>query len=121
MRPRSGRSSTRGLCPFVAMRTSPVTVLSGGLGNTTAGHGPLSPPASAGAGEPGLHAQSRAMAQSGCAVESSAMALREDLLRQRTAIRQIAARHGASNLRVFGSVARGEERPDSDVDLLIDL
>ena len=49
------------------------------------------------------------------------MALREDLLRQRTAIRQIAARHGASNLRVFGSVARGEERPDSDVDLLIDL
>jgi uncharacterized protein len=32
-----------------------------------------------------------------------------------------AARHGASNLRLCGSVARGEERPDSDVDLLIDL
>ena len=29
--------------------------------------------------------------------------------------------HGASNLRVFGSVARGEDRPDSDVDLLVDI
>lgn len=29
--------------------------------------------------------------------------------------------HGASNLRVFGSLARGEDRPDSDVDLLVDL
>jgi predicted nucleotidyltransferase len=32
-----------------------------------------------------------------------------------------AAAHGVQNLRVFGSVARGEERPDSDVDLLADL
>ena len=32
-----------------------------------------------------------------------------------------AAAHGVSNLRVFGSVARGEDRPDSDVDLLADL
>jgi predicted nucleotidyltransferase len=47
--------------------------------------------------------------------------LRDELYRQRDTIRQIAARHGASNLRVFGSVARGEERPDSDVDLLVDL
>jgi uncharacterized protein len=29
-----------------------------------------------------------------------------------------AAEHGARNLRVFGSVARGDDRPDSDVDLL---
>jgi hypothetical protein len=28
---------------------------------------------------------------------------------------------GASNLRVFGSVARGEDTPDSDVDLLVDV
>jgi predicted nucleotidyltransferase len=28
---------------------------------------------------------------------------------------------GAGNIRVFGSVARGEERPDSDVDFLVDL
>ena len=32
-----------------------------------------------------------------------------------------AAKHGARNLRVFGSVARGDDRPDSDVDLLVDL
>lgn len=36
-------------------------------------------------------------------------------------IRRIAARHGAYNVRVFGSVARGEARPDSDIDLLIDV
>jgi predicted nucleotidyltransferase/DNA-binding XRE family transcriptional regulator len=32
-----------------------------------------------------------------------------------------AAAHGASNLRVFGSVARGQDLPDSDLDLLVDL
>jgi predicted nucleotidyltransferase/DNA-binding XRE family transcriptional regulator len=32
-----------------------------------------------------------------------------------------AAAHGVRNLRVFGSVSRGEDRPDSDVDLLADL
>ena len=32
-----------------------------------------------------------------------------------------AAAHEVTNLRVFGSVARGEDRPDSDVDLLVDL
>jgi uncharacterized protein len=31
-----------------------------------------------------------------------------------------AAAHGVRNLRVFGSVARSEDRPDSDVDLLAD-
>ena len=31
-----------------------------------------------------------------------------------------AAAHGVANLRVFGSVTRGEDRPDSDVDLLVD-
>ena len=36
-------------------------------------------------------------------------------------IREIAAKHGARNVRVFGSVARGEARPDSDVDLLVDM
>ena len=33
----------------------------------------------------------------------------------------IAARHGARNVRVFGSVARGDAHPGSDVDLLVDL
>jgi hypothetical protein len=39
----------------------------------------------------------------------------------RDQILAIAERHGASNVRVFGSVARGEARPDSDVDILVDL
>jgi uncharacterized protein len=38
---------------------------------------------------------------------------------KREAILQLAAQYGASNVRVFGSVARGEAHPDSDVDLLI--
>jgi predicted nucleotidyltransferase len=37
------------------------------------------------------------------------------------AIKQIAARNGATNLRLVGSVARGEEREGSDVDLLVDF
>ncbi len=49
------------------------------------------------------------------------MALREQLARLSTAVKRAAARHGASNVRVFGSVVRGEETPESDVDLLIDL
>ena len=39
---------------------------------------------------------------------------REDVLR-------VARLHGASNVRVFGSVARGEAGPDSDVDFLVDM
>jgi predicted nucleotidyltransferase len=37
------------------------------------------------------------------------------------ALKQAASSRGASNLRVFGSVARGEETVDGDVDLLVDL
>ena len=36
-------------------------------------------------------------------------------------IREIAAKHGARNVRAFGSVARGDARPDSDVDFLVDM
>jgi predicted nucleotidyltransferase len=39
---------------------------------------------------------------------------------KREEIRHIAAMHGAMNVRVFGSVARGEARQDSDLDLLVD-
>lgn len=41
--------------------------------------------------------------------------------RKRQELIAVAAAHGVTNLRVFGSVARGEERPDSDLDLLADL
>jgi predicted nucleotidyltransferase len=43
------------------------------------------------------------------------------LTAQRGRVLRIAAAHGARNVRVFGSVARGEAGPDSDVDLLVDL
>ena len=40
---------------------------------------------------------------------------------KRAVIREYAARHGASNLRIFGSVVRGEAESTSDVDLLVDM
>ena len=45
----------------------------------------------------------------------------DSLRPQRHAILETAARHGARNVRVFGSTARGDDRPDSDVDLLVDV
>ena len=42
----------------------------------------------------------------------------DSLLERRAEILAVAARYGARNVRVFGSVARGEAGPDSDVDLL---
>jgi len=40
---------------------------------------------------------------------------------QRESILAVAARRGAKNVRVFGSVARGESDQSSDVDFLVDL
>ena len=40
---------------------------------------------------------------------------------KRETILSLAARHGARNVRVFGSAARGDAGPDSDVDFLVDL
>jgi hypothetical protein len=40
---------------------------------------------------------------------------------KREEILQIAARYGAHNVRVFGSVARGEDTDRSDLDLLVDM
>ena len=47
--------------------------------------------------------------------------LLEELRANRKAILDLANRYGARYLRVFGSVARGEERPDSDVDFLVEF
>ena len=49
------------------------------------------------------------------------MGIEELLQPKREEILQIVAKHGACNVRVFGSVARGEADSLSDVDLLIDL
>jgi predicted nucleotidyltransferase/DNA-binding XRE family transcriptional regulator len=43
------------------------------------------------------------------------------LRQQRRKVLSIAKNHGASNVRVFGSVARGEDSPESDIDMLVDL
>lgn len=43
------------------------------------------------------------------------------LQKNRKKIYEIAAKHGVSNIRVFGSVARGEETKKSDIDLLVDI
>jgi uncharacterized protein len=49
------------------------------------------------------------------------MDIRTSLHARRDDILSIAAQHGARNVRVFGSVARGDARPDSDVDILVDM
>jgi predicted nucleotidyltransferase len=49
------------------------------------------------------------------------MSMRKKLTEMRGAILVVAARLGASNVRVFGSVARGEEAADSDIDFLVAL
>ncbi|MGA3024937.1 MAG: nucleotidyltransferase family protein [Bryobacteraceae bacterium] len=40
---------------------------------------------------------------------------------RRDEILRVAAFHGAGNVLLFGSVARGEDTPESDVDLLVDV
>ncbi len=45
----------------------------------------------------------------------------ESLREVRSEILATAGRHGASNVRVYGSVVRGEAGPDSDIDLLVDM
>ena len=49
------------------------------------------------------------------------MGVDELLKEKREEILKIAAKHGALNVRVFGSVARGEADPESDIDLLVDM
>ena len=48
------------------------------------------------------------------------MKLQQLLQSKREDILAVALRHGAFNVRVFGSVARGEETESSDIDLLVD-
>ncbi len=49
------------------------------------------------------------------------MPLLESLLTKRSELVAAARRHGASNVRLFGSVVRGEDTAASDIDILIDL
>lgn len=46
---------------------------------------------------------------------------REELVhRKREEILRLARHHGARNVRLFGSVARGQDRADSDIDVLVE-
>ena len=49
------------------------------------------------------------------------MTVEESVKTKRDEIRRIAKQHGASNIRLFGSVSRGESKPESDIDFLIDV
>ncbi|MHB1458335.1 MAG: nucleotidyltransferase family protein [Armatimonadota bacterium] len=49
------------------------------------------------------------------------MSIRELLKENRDQILSIAKRHGASNVRIFGSVARKQETVTSDLDILVDF
>lgn len=67
-----------------------------------------------------------AIQAAGCAglpkpARMSSMKPSEALAAHRDKLLAIAAGHGASNLRVFGSVAKGVDREGSDIDLLVDV
>jgi len=49
------------------------------------------------------------------------MKLNEKIQGHRQEILGLAQKYGARNVRIFGSVARGDEREDSDIDVLVDL
>ncbi|RME90734.1 MAG: nucleotidyltransferase [Verrucomicrobia bacterium] len=49
------------------------------------------------------------------------MTVDELLKAKREEILRVAARHGARNVRVFGSVARGEADEQSDIDLVVEF
>jgi predicted nucleotidyltransferase len=49
------------------------------------------------------------------------MVTMNDIRSRREQILQIAERHGASQVRVFGSVSRGQTAPSSDIDLLVHM
>lgn len=49
------------------------------------------------------------------------MSISNTIKSKREAILEIAKKYGATKLRVFGSVARGEESPESDIDIIVEM
>lgn len=79
-----------------------------------------------GARQPSVPMLERLVAATGFELELTARAatqgpLGERLRQHRERVHEIAARHRLSNVRVFGSVARGDEGAHSDIDLLVDV
>jgi hypothetical protein len=54
-------------------------------------------------------------------ITQTGLGIREIIGDKRDTVLQLAAQHRATNVRVFGSVARGEATPESDVDVLVDF
>ena len=52
---------------------------------------------------------------------AAVMTIRQRLEALKPQVLEVARRYGASNLRIYGSIATGQEHPASDLDLLIDL
>ncbi len=50
-----------------------------------------------------------------------AIKIRKAIQNHREEILSLAAKHGAKKIRVFGSVARGDAGPESDIDFLVDM
>jgi uncharacterized protein len=72
---------------------------------------------------PDLETASRLLAATGQELVVEVRPLRSArarVLAASTAIKQSASKHGLSGVRLFGSVARGEDHPGSDIDLLVD-
>lgn len=46
---------------------------------------------------------------------------RDEVMAKRELIRTLARAHGATRIDLFGSAARGEDRPDSDLDFVVEL
>jgi predicted nucleotidyltransferase len=53
--------------------------------------------------------------------DQASVPLRRLVESRRDQVMAIASRHHASRVRLFGSAARGDDRPDSDIDLLVDF
>jgi predicted nucleotidyltransferase len=45
----------------------------------------------------------------------------EQIKHNRKSILRLAKRYGVTEMKVFGSVARGEDNPDSDIDFLVEM
>lgn len=77
-----------------------------------------------GSRQPSLPTLMRLIAAAGFMVRAElSNAIRPALLvaRYQSRLRALAVEYGINRIRVVGSVARGEDRPDSDLDLLVDL
>ncbi len=53
--------------------------------------------------------------------KTTGLGIKDLLSDKRNQILEIASKHGAYNVRIFGSVARGEATVDSDIDFLVEL